>query len=200
MTAPEAWLTFGLPACLAAQRVLELLWSRRNRRAGAALAGTTADAPPAFAAMVLAHVGLVLLPPLEALTFPGEWPAAVRVAALGVYVAAQGLRYWAIRSLGAAWNVRAHVTPALGVSARGPYRWIRHPNYLAVLLEFAAVPLALGSWRSFLVLDALHALVLARRIRREEALLFRVPGYAEAMGPKGRFLPRRAARVSTTTP
>ncbi len=120
---------------------------------------------------------------------PLEAPA-LAAGALVVFAAAQGLRYWAIRPLGAAWNVRARVTPALGVSTRGPYRFVRHPNYLAVVLEFLAVPLALGSWRSTLLLNLVHAPILARRIRREEALLFRIPAYAAAMSSKGRLLPR----------
>lgn len=190
-------LAIALPALVALQRVLELALSRKHRRATRDVPGADAEPRSAFAAMVLVHAALVVLPPLEQALWPPDspsgWPVAARIAALGVFAAAQGLRYWAIRSLGTAWNVRAHVTPELGVCVRGPYRWIRHPNYLAVLLEFAAVPLALGSWRSFLLLNALHAPVLLLRIRREERLLFRVPGYAEAMGSKGRFLPRALA-------
>ncbi|MBI5362513.1 MAG: hypothetical protein HZA53_04985 [Planctomycetes bacterium] len=182
-------LAIALPACVALQRVLELAHSRRNRRATRDVPGADAEPRSAFAAMVMAHAALVVLPPLEAALWPTEWPFAAGAGALVVFAAAQVLRYWAIRSLGKAWNVAAHVTPDLGVCARGPYRWIRHPNYLAVLLEFAAVPLALGSWRSFLLLNALHTPVLFLRIRREERLLFRVPGYAAAMGSKGRFLP-----------
>jgi methyltransferase len=74
---------------------------------------------------------------------------------------------------------------------RGPYRWIRHPNYLAVLLEFAAVPLAFGAWRSWIALNLLHLPLMLRRIVQEERLLRAIPRYAERMSAKGRFLPRR---------
>lgn len=196
MQSLSPWLQYGLPAFVGAQRVLELAWSRRNERAAdsSASGGALAESRAAFGAMVVAHAGLVVLPPLEAeflVPLDAPW---LRAAALGVFVLAQALRYWAIRSLGTAWNVRARVTPELGVSTRGPYRFVRHPNYLAVVLEFVAVPLALGSWRSALLLNAFHAPVLALRIRREEALLFQVPGYAAVMRAKGRLLPRLRGR------
>jgi methyltransferase len=105
------------------------------------------------------------------------------------------VRYWAIRTLGASWNARAVVDPARGFVARGPYRFVRHPNYLAMLVECLSIPLVLGAWRSALVLNLLHAWVLARRIRAEERLLFALPGYAETMGTKGRLLPRWKRRA-----
>jgi methyltransferase len=71
----------------------------------------------------------------------------------------------------------------------GPYRWIRHPNYLAVSLEFLALPLAGGAWLSALALSAIDAAVLADRIRHEERLLAEVPGYQRAFGTKARFIP-----------
>jgi methyltransferase len=71
----------------------------------------------------------------------------------------------------------------------GPYRFIRHPNYVAVILEFAALPMAGGAWLSALVLSALNGLVLWDRIRDEERLLAAVPGYEEALGGRARFLP-----------
>jgi methyltransferase len=72
----------------------------------------------------------------------------------------------------------------------GPYRWIRHPNYLAVVVEILALPLAGGAWLSALGLSALDAVVLFDRIRDEERLLREVPGYEEAFGRKARFIPR----------
>ena len=188
-----AWTPIALGLVVAAQRLGELAWSRRLERAVARRPGALAESRVAFGAMFAAHAGLVVLPPLEAALLPVVLPDAVRLAALGVFLAAQCLRYWAIRSLGPAWNVRARVTPELGVSTRGPYRWIRHPNYLAVLLEFAAVPVAAGSPWSALLLNAVHTPILLARIRREEALLASIPGYARAMAGKGRFFPRARA-------
>lgn len=71
----------------------------------------------------------------------------------------------------------------------GPYRWIRHPNYLCVILEIAALPLLHSAWLSALGLSALNACVLAFRIRTEERLLTEVPGWREAFADRARFVP-----------
>jgi methyltransferase len=137
--------------------------------------------------MVTAHVALFVLPPLEAGLAhrrprrPGVW--------LVVLAAATGLRWWSIRSLGPQWNVRAAVPPDLHPIATGPYRWVRHPNYLAVILEFFALPMAGGAWVSALALSILDGVVLVDRIRSEETLLLEAPGYAEAFSGKARFIP-----------
>jgi len=180
-----------LVAVLAAERILELALTRarlRNRR------GTATHGTLEWSALVAVHVGLLVLPPLEATWLGTRAPAPLLWSAIGVTVLAQLLRYWSIVSLGQAWNARAVVDPALAVVERGPYRWVRHPNYAAVFLEFAALPLAFGAWRSWLLLNVLHAPLIARRIRGEEALLHRIPGYQERMEAKGRFLPRSSGR------
>jgi methyltransferase len=188
-----SWLTL-----VAVQRILELAWSRRNihatrQHAEARAAGTPLD----WIAMVTVHAALVALPALEFFVLKRGAPAhrGIFWSCVGAFFCAQALRYWALRSLGRAWNARALVDPLLGVVTQGPYRWIRHPNYLAVLVEFSAIPLAVGAWRSWIVLNAFHTLVLIRRIRAEEALLYAVPGYAAAMHDKPRFLPFRRGRA-----
>lgn len=103
--------------------------------------------------------------------------------------AATGLRWWSIRSLGDQWNVRAVVPNNLQPVQSGPYRWIRHPNYLAVILEFAALPMAGGAWISAIGLSVLDGVVLLDRIAAEESLLFEVLAYQEAFSDKARFIP-----------
>lgn len=177
----------ALLGALVVERIFELLLSRRRLRRSR---GTPAGGRLEWAAMIAVHAGLLALPPAEALVLGAHAPAALSWTAIGVAALAQALRYWSILSLGRAWNARAVVDPELGFVERGPYRWIRHPNYLAVLLEFAAVPAAFGAWRSWILLNLLHLPVLARRIAQEESLLRRIPGYAVRMGKKGRLLPR----------
>jgi methyltransferase len=190
-----------LLATAAAQRLAELALSRRHiahlrgapgRGAGASsaddlprAAGSRAD----WHAMIAVHVALLALPAIEVAWTGVAASAAQFVACAAAYGAAQALRYWAIASLGRAWNARAIVDPRGACVASGPYRWIRHPNYLAVLVEFSAIPLALGAWRAWIVLNLAHAPVLVRRIRAEERLLAGVPGYAERMHGKPRFIP-----------
>ncbi|HKJ11357.1 MAG TPA: isoprenylcysteine carboxylmethyltransferase family protein, partial [Ornithinimicrobium sp.] len=93
------------------------------------------------------------------------WPMLV------VVLAAQGLRWWCILTLGPAWNTRVIVTPGIPLVQRGPYRWIRHPNYVAVVLEGLALPLVHSAWLTALVFTVLNAWLLTVRIRCENAAL-----------------------------
>ena len=175
------------------ERLVELAVSRARLRGRL---GRRAGGDWEWSAMVAVHVALLVLPPVEAAVLGARAPRWLLVAAILAALAAQGLRAWCIVSLGAAWNARAQVDPSLPVVDRGPYRRIRHPNYLAVLIEFLALPLAFGAWRSGLILNLLHSPLIARRIRAEERLLREVPGYTQRMGAKGRFWPRRGVRPS----
>lgn len=90
----------------------------------------------------------------------------------GLFMAAQGLRYWAITSLGRYWNTRILIVPGARRVRTGPYRFLRHPNYLAVAVELAAVPLIFGAWRTAIIASLLNALLLlGLRIPAEEATL-----------------------------
>ncbi|MGA7172493.1 MAG: isoprenylcysteine carboxylmethyltransferase family protein [Candidatus Dormiibacterota bacterium] len=172
-----------LVGALAVQRRRELALSKRLE---AARPGRRA-APRSFPLMVAGHIGLFLLPPLEIRLahrrrhWVGLW--------VGVLAAATGLRWWSIHSLGDQWNVRAAVPDDLLPVCVGPYRWIRHPNYLAVILEFAALPMAGGAWVTALGLSAWNGAVLVDRVRAEEALLADIPGYQKAFSGKARFIP-----------
>jgi methyltransferase len=102
------------------------------------------------------------------------------------------LRYWAIASLGRRWTTRVVVLPELPVVVGGPYRWVRHPNYLAVVIEVAALPLVHTAWITALAASAANALVLRRRIAAEEAALRSVADYDGAMAGRRALLPRVA--------
>src|SRR5205085_10721188 len=123
-------------------------------------------------------------------------PVRVQACALAGLAAALGLRLWVIRTLGSAWSVTAHVDPATAVATTGPYRYIRHPNYVAVALEFACLPVAVGAVPEALILSAANAAVLLPRIRAEERLLDALPGYREAFAGVPRFIacPGRRSR------
>jgi methyltransferase len=170
-------------ALAGAERLQELAVSRRRERQVEGRRAASRSYPLMFGV----HVALFTLPLLEVVGLrrqsraPGLW-----VSLLG---GATALRLWSIRSLGRSWNVRAVVPSDLRPVEVGPYRWIRHPNYLAVVVEILALPLAGGAWLSALGLSALDAAVLFDRIRDEERLLREVPGYEEAFGRKSRFIP-----------
>ncbi len=180
-------------ALTALQRLLELVHSRRNL-ARLSDAARPADSSKNWGALVVLQVlwlaGCALEPILR-----GERPASTLFWTGAVlFLAGEALRTWCILALGTWWNARARVDPELGVVSHGPYRWIRHPNYLGVWLEFVGLPLAGGAWWTLALLVLPHALVFRQRIRGEDALLFALPGYAESMGRKGALFPRLARR------
>lgn len=206
MELTESQRAIALPYCallavVALQRIGELVWSRRNLGRVTSSAKPQPDSATTWSGLVLVHAALVVLPALEFLFFATATSPRVARAAfvLGCvpFLLAQALRYWAITSLGRTWNVRAIVDPSIPVVTRGPYRWIRHPNYLAVLMEFTAVPLAGCAWRSWIVLQLVHTPLLVARIRAEERSLSAMSGYREAMEHKGRILPRLFTRAGS---
>ena len=174
-----------------AQRGFELLYSARNERL---IRNRQPSAPHAgrsiFKWIALVNAGLFTLPALE------RWwrrrPPPPAIAAIGwvTAISALALRLSVLISLRDSWTVRAVVPADLRVVDRGPYRFIRHPNYLALGLEFLGLPLIGGAYGSALGLGLANASLLRRRIHEEEALLMTIPGYRERMADKPRFLPR----------
>ena len=188
----------GGVALVGLERVVELLISARNARIAFAR-GAVEVGQAHYRVMAAFHTLFLVACVGEAWAFERPFPGPIGWTALVGCVLAQALRYWAIATLGDRWNTRIIFVPDATPVTGGPYRFLRHPNYLAVLIEFSAIPLAVGAWRSWLVLTLLHTPVLVRRIRSEEALLDAVPGYASAMGDKPRFVPRTAGRVRDST-
>ncbi|MDB4964785.1 MAG: rane protein [Myxococcales bacterium] len=145
---------------------------------------------PLYQAMVALHAGMLVAAPLEALLRP-RGPRLLRAAGVVGLGAATALRIWTLRTLGDSWSTR--VTRFAGGGRRvvtdGPYRFIRHPNYLAVILELAALPLAGGAVYTAALATLLNALVLARRIPVEERELSADPRWRAAMLHKPRLVP-----------
>lgn len=98
-----------------------------------------------------------------------------------VFGGAQVLRYWAIGSLGVYWNTKILVAPDHRIIRKGPYRFIRHPNYLAVIIEMAVVPLVFSCYATAVAFSFINAIVLKRRIRIETDALINGGGRIEKM-------------------
>ncbi len=179
-------LYLGFLALLGLERLVELLLSLHNARKARA-AGAIEAGRGHYPAMVAFHSAFLVASALEVVLVPRSFPGALGWTALGVAVAAQGLRYWAVASLGVRWNTRVLVWPGLPPVTSGPYRFLRHPNYLAVVLEMVAVPLVYGAWVTAVVFSMGNLLLLRVRIRSEEAALG--PSWAEAFGAHPRLLP-----------
>jgi methyltransferase len=180
----------ALCGVVAVTRLAELRWSGAHERRMAGRGGEVVR-EPWYPAIVALHAGTLVAAPLEAVWRRRPPPAGLRAVALATLGAATALRVWTLRTLGESWSTR--VTRFAGggrrVVTRGPYRYIRHPNYLAVIVELAALPLAGGAVWTALAATAANALLLSRRIPVEERELAADPAWRAAMLPKPRFLP-----------
>jgi methyltransferase len=183
----QAWYTLGL-AMLALERGFELWLSRCNARALGERGGVEVGQRQ-FQWMTVLHSGFFAGCLLEVWLAGASFPSSIALPALFAAVLAQGLRYWAIASLGVHWNVRVVVLPGSSVIRAGPYRWIRHPNYLAVGLEGLAVPLIHGALLTAIGFTLLNAWLLAGRVRLEERALEQHCGYGGTFGATPRWLP-----------
>jgi methyltransferase len=166
----------SLCATVAAERIVELIWSRRR---------TPSMRERAWPAMVALHAGTLVAAPLESRV--SRVPKWLSRAALITFAGATMLRVWTLRTLGKNWNVRV-LRPG-NIVTRGPYGFIRHPNYLAVILELASLPLIGGAWITSLAATLANALLLSKRIPFEEKLLFSQRAYRRHFAALPRLLP-----------
>ena len=179
-----AYLVFlGL---FAVERIAELALSRRNARVALSRSGVESGARH-FRWMAAVHALFLPACAAEVLLlqrpFPGLFGWICAAAALG----AQALRWWAILSLGWRWNVRVIVVPGEPAVRRGPYRFLRHPNYLAVAVEMACVPLAHGAFLCAVLFSVANLALLRVRVRIEEEALG--PAWEREFSGVPRFLP-----------
>ncbi|GGS56499.1 isoprenylcysteine carboxyl methyltransferase [Planobispora rosea] len=170
---------------IAVERLAELVVSRRNTRWSLARGGVVAGRGH-YPWMVALHTGL-LAGCLAEVYLAGRpfvpalgWPMLVLVAA------SQALRWWCITTLGRQWNTEVIVVPGLPRVEAGPYRlrWLRHPNYVAVAVEGAALPLVHSAWITAAVFTVCNAVLMVVRIRCENAALAELAPPAER--PDGR--------------
>lgn len=181
-----ATLLHGYLVLLAAERLLELVVSTRNARRALA-AGGVESGRGHYRIMVLFHAGFLGACALEPVLLPRAWPLPVSLAALAAALLAQALRWWAIAALGGRWTTRIVVLPAATPVTGGPYRFLAHPNYLAVVVELLAVPLVGGAVLTAIAATLGNAAILAVRIPAEERALGE--GWARAFEGRGRLLP-----------
>ncbi len=179
----------GLLGAVGTGRALELRRSQRNR-SRLLERGARAAPDPAYPWIVVLHAGVLAGAGLEVILLSRPLRPAVAIPAVVLFALAMGLRWWAIHTLAWHWNVHIVASSGLGVVTAGPYRWIRHPNYVAVFLELAVLPLMHGAWWTAALGTAAHAPILRKRIALEEEALLADPAYRAAMGGKPRFFPR----------
>lgn len=178
MTTSQA-LYVALVAAVGLERVAELVVSNRHV-AWALRRGGVETGQRHYPVMVVVHTALLAGCVLEVLLADRPFRPALGWPMLALVLAAQGLRWWCIRTLGPRWSTRVVVVPGLPLVTGGPYRWLNHPNYVAVVVEGFALPLVHTAWVTALLFTVANAGVLAVRLRAEEAALGRRPAGATA--------------------
>ncbi len=159
-----------LLAATGLERLTELVVSTRNARWAFARGGVErgrSHYPP----MVAVHTALLGSCLVEVVVADRPFIPALGWPMLALVLGAQGLRWWCVATLGRQWNTRVIVVPGMPLVTAGPYRWLRHPNYVAVVVEVAALPLVHTAWVSALVFSLANAALLAVRIPVEERAL-----------------------------
>jgi len=177
------------------ERLIELRVSRRNQRRMAEQ-GVRKIVEPHFPWLVAFHTVVLVSAGLEVLLLHRPFIPALAILMTAVFVLSNLLRWWVIRLLADLWNVQIMDSSRIRIVTSGPYRWIRHPNYVGVVMEVFSLPLIHTAWVTALVGTALYMEVLRRRVRMEDSVLLADPAYRLAMGDKPRFFPRVFRRGS----
>ncbi|MEU7281028.1 isoprenylcysteine carboxyl methyltransferase family protein [Streptomyces sp. NPDC045431] len=175
------WYTV-LVLAVGLERVAELVVARRHTRWSLARGGVESGRGH-YPVMVVLHTGLLAGCLAEVWAAGRPFTPVLGWAMVAVVAAAQALRWWCVRTLGTRWNTRVLVVPGLPLVSGGPYRWLRHPNYVAVVAEGLALPLVHGAWLTAVVFTVVNAVLLSVRVRCEEAALRSAPGAAPGAAP-----------------
>jgi methyltransferase len=160
------WPYVAILGFVTAQRLVELPIARANKQRLLAAGGHEVS-PGHYPALVAVHAAW--LATLWWLA-PGR---SISLALLGLFALVEVGRVWVLRTLGSRWTTRIIVVPGETLVARGPYKFVRHPNYAVVCAEIALLPLVFGLWQVALIFTALNAALLTVRIRAENRALGR---------------------------
>ena len=172
------WVLLAVIGC---ERVAELAVSQRHAAASLRRGGVESGQGH-FPVMVALHAALLAGCVAEPLALHRTFVPALGWPMIAVVVAANILRWWCVFTLGERWTARVIVIPGMPLVRSGPYQWFAHPNYVAVIVEGAALPLAGGAWITACAFTLLNAGLLTVRIRCETRALAGAEGSASAGG------------------
>lgn len=162
-------LFYILTGLVILQRLVELFIAKRNEKISFAKGGKEYD-KSGYIVIVIMHIFFFISIFAEKFYFERTlnkyW-----IIFLLLFIAAQGLRYWAIISLGSQWNTRIIIIPGSNLVKHGPYKYFKHPNYMAVITELAVLPLMFSCFFTALIFSSLNLFLLKRRIEIEETAL-----------------------------
>lgn len=177
----------GLIALIVVERLVEMVVSRRNEKRLLARGAVEVGASH-FPAMVVLHTTFLFAAVAEVWWLDRPFIAPVAAVMMGLIIATMALRLWVITTLQGRWTVRVLVLPNSLPVTGGPYRFLRHPNYLAVMVEMFAIPLVHCAWWTALFFSVANAALLVVRIRTEEKALTKAGGY-ERFASHSRLMP-----------
>ena len=158
-------IAYAILGLVVLQRVAELCYASRNTRALKAR-GAIERGRGHYPLIVLLHASWLI-----AVAIGIQFDPAVRVFPLVLFVLLQALRVWVLVTLGPYWTTRVITIPDTPLVHRGPYRFVRHPNYLLVISEIAVLPLVFGQVSNALIFSVLNGAAVAWRIHIEDAAL-----------------------------
>src|SRR5256886_11685384 len=158
----------GVLLAVALLRLVELRISKRHQKEMAARGAAKIDEPK-FRWMVLLHTAVLLGAALEVVVLRRPFILWLAAPMFSLFLAANAVRWWVIRSLGEHWNVQVVDSTRLGVVTSGPFRYVRHPNYAAVFEEMHALPLIHTAWITEIGRAIAHIGVLAQRLSTERS-------------------------------
>jgi len=165
------WIFF---AFLISQRVLELFLAKRNEQIVKSKGALEFDRD-GYKYIVAMHVAFFISLALEKFSLQRElnkfW-----VLFLFIFFIAQTLRYWAISSLGVYWNTKVLVVPNFHIITKGPYKYLKHPNYIAVIIEIAVIPSIYSCYLTSILFSIINFILVRRRIEIEENALGNISG------------------------
>ena len=164
----------ALVALVGLERLAELVVSTRNAAWSLARGGVEYGRGH-YPVMVALHSGFLVAMVLEAWVRRPDVPPVQAWSMLALVLGSQALRWWCIGTLGRRWNTRVIVVPGLPPVTTGPYRFLRHPNYVAVVVEGVALPLVHSAWLTAVLFTVANAVLLTVRIRVEDAALDLLP-------------------------
>ncbi len=161
---------FGLIALVGVERLAELVVAKRNAKWSFARGGIETGRGH-YPAMVALHTAFLLSCILETIVFDRPFIPLLGWTMFVLFLAAQALRWWCIVTLGHQWNTRVIVVPGMQRITSGPYRWMSHPNYVAVVVEGIALPLIHTNYITAIAFTTINAFILWLRIRSEREAL-----------------------------
>ena len=181
-------LFLALLLAVAALRIFELRISKRHQQRMTSR-GAAKIKDPYFRWMAMFHTLVLIGAAGEVVFLNRPFIPSLAAPMFVLFLAANVVRWWVIRTLGEHWNVQVVDSTKLGFVTSGPFRYVRHPNYAAVFVEMIALPLIHTAWITALAGAFAHIIVLSLRLSVEDPVLLSNPDYAATMGSKPRFLP-----------